>query len=83
MRDDKAEIAARYHIVELLYRGDLDGAELSLESSCQDQTISPDTVAFYRFLLVQARNYHQSGQKTVGEVQPAAEAQGKTDAQIS
>lgn len=81
MRDDKAEIAARYHVVELLYRGDLEGAEQSLDSFSQDQTISPDTAAFYRFLLGQAR-CQEPEQGTLGELQPSAETQGQTDRRV-
>jgi len=73
MSDDKAEIAARYRVVELLYRGDIEAAEQSLDSFSKDQTISPGTEEFYRYLLSQARQ-HQTRSLSVSPFLNQSEA---------
>jgi hypothetical protein len=51
------EIEARYHVVTLLYHGQLQEAESALDAFVNNGTITGENEAFYRFLLDAAHRY--------------------------
>ncbi len=56
MDDSKTEIAARYHVVTLLYRGKIAEAELALNQFVSAGTIGTNAETFYRDLLTAAKS---------------------------
>jgi len=60
MSDEKAQIEARYHVISLLYRGNLAAAKLALETYSQHKLLSARDESSYRRLLDRAQEEKSS-----------------------